>query len=293
MRRDLGKVLVLAVLATPAALGQEARQPSSPAAAARPQPPTGRPPAAANDARMKRLLVTWETKSSALKTLDVQIRRVDKSEVWGSEQFEGRAILKSPDLAWLNFQKVVEDDKTGKTKLAFHDRIICTGTEVWQYNSDLKQIFIFPLNKQDQKRAVLEEGPLPFLFNMRAAEAESRYIMTLTNETKEFFVIGILPRLRIDKESFSKAFLRLNRETYLPDRIYLVSPDEKSTKDFTLSMVKPNARVMDKNFEGRTIPGWQVVRDPGNQGGAPQVGVGARPKVPAARQRQGGPLRRQ
>ena len=32
------------------------------------------------------------------------------------------------------------------------------------------KIYIFPLDKDQRKRA-LEEGPLPFLFNMRAADA--------------------------------------------------------------------------------------------------------------------------
>src|SRR6185437_14621758 len=114
----------------------------------------------------------------------------------------GRAILRGPNLAFLDFQKYVKNEKTGKTELKPHERIVCTGTEVWQYRSDTRQIYIFPLEKQNQKRA-LEEGPLPFLFNMKAAEAEARYEMTLVDETPRFFVISVNPLLKIDMESFS------------------------------------------------------------------------------------------
>src|SRR5262249_48716182 len=137
------------------------------------------------------------------------------------------------------------------------------GTEVWQYKSDTKQIFIFPLDKQDQKRA-LEEGPLPFLFNMRAQEAEARYQMDLMNETKDFYVIGVIPKLKIDQEAFSKAFLGLNKTTYFPERINLVSPDGTSSKDFKITMnYSPNSEVRDENFKGVPLQKpWTIVRDP-------------------------------
>ena len=66
------------------------------------------------------------------------------------------------------------------------------------------------------RQRALEEGPLPFLFNMKASEAEARYLMTLVSEDKDFYVISVAPRLRVDQEAFSKAFLKLNGKTFLP-----------------------------------------------------------------------------
>jgi TIGR03009 family protein len=280
MRRDMRRVLVLAVVATTSGFhsadAQGTRPPAAqPARQAAAQP--ARPAPTPNDARMKQLLKVWEQRSALLKTLDVKITRSDKSEAWGNEEFEGRAILQSPNLAWLDFKKVSVDDK-GKAVLKPYERIVCTGTEVWQYRSDARQIFIFPLEKKDQKRA-LEEGPLPFLFNMKASEAEARYLMTLVSEDKDFYVISVAPRLRVDQEAFSKAFLKLNGKTFLPDRIFLVSPDGKSTKDFTLTEVHPNAQVMSENFVGKPLPKpWQISRDPGGNGGQ---NMGARPPMAA------------
>ncbi|MFO0910916.1 MAG: outer-membrane lipoprotein carrier protein LolA [Isosphaeraceae bacterium] len=212
----------------------------------------------------------------------MSISRLDRSPAWGDDQYEGRAILMSPNYAWLDFQKVTQDSQKGK-KLIPHERIICTGVEVWQYRSDTRQIFIFPLEKQAQQRA-LEEGPLPFLFNMKAAEAEARYLMSLVNETPEYFVISVVPKLKIDLESFSKAFLKLNKKTFLPDRIFLVSPDGRSTKDFTLTSVRPNAPVATANFKGQVLgKPWTVVRNPdaaGNPNGAPARDASTTPTAP-------------
>ena len=248
------------------------------------QPAAARPAVAPDQNRMKILLQHWEEQSTKLKSLDVKMRRVDTMAGWPDEVYEGRAILQTPNLAWLNFQKVVADPKQpGKKVLKDHERIVCTGTEVWQYRSDAKQIFIFPLERQQQKRA-LEEGPLPFLFNMRAAEAEARYEMNLMNENAQFFVISVRPKLKIDLESFSKAVIRLDRKTFLPDRIFLLSPNGKDSKDFTLRDIMPNAKVAAANFVGKPIgPPWAIVKDPGDQQVAPPAaGIGNRQAPPAA-----------
>lgn len=286
MRRVFRQVLMLGLLALSAVGGRAFAQEAGKAGAGAVRPPANVP----DPARMKRLLAVWEQRSALLKTLDVRITRVDKSPAWGDERYEGRAILMSPNLAWLDFQKVSHDDATNKDKLVPYERIVCTGAEVWQYRSDTRQIFIFPLEKENQKRA-LEEGPLPFLFNMKAAEAEARYEMALVNEGQGFYVISVVPRLQIDRESFSKAFLKLNGTNFLPDRIFLVSPDGKSTKDFTLTAVKSNQAVAPENFKGQVLgPPWTVVRNPEGGGGAPPAaapargqatGIGARPPVAA------------
>jgi TIGR03009 family protein len=283
MRRGIRRVLVLAIGATTAVshgvlAQQEGARPPAADARAKAAAPAAHPAGSVNDARMKILLRDWQQRSEKLKTLDVLIARVDKSPAWGDEEFEGRAILKAPNLAWLDFKKIERDEQKKRLPPVPHERIVCTGTEVWQYRSDTKQIFIFPLDKQNQKRA-LEEGPLPFLFNMKADEAEARYLMALINETKDYFTISVTPRLKIDQEAFSKAFIKLNRKTFLPDRIFLLSPDGTSSKDFVLSGVQANQPVRAENFKGVVLgKPWQVVRDPG--GGAdpkPQQGIGNRP----------------
>src|SRR5262249_41377051 len=175
------------------------------------------------------------------------------------------------------------------------ERIICTGNEVWHYKIPGKQIFIYSLGK-DQRQRALEEGPLPFLFNLKAAEAEKRYGMKLYRETKDSYYIAVYPRFDIDKESFSRAFVQLSRtqavgkEYLLPIWIEMISPDGKSTKDFRFSQMKPNAAVEDSNFRGvvptaKDSQGRQIwtVHRPDDNAPPPQVGAAA-PAGPASRQ---------
>jgi TIGR03009 family protein len=301
MRGGVRRVVILAAAATAVGFPETYAQGPRPAPA-----PAGRPPAAAParpkaaqaapvaqpaaaaaaaDPRMKPLLESWEKESSRLKTLDVsKIVRIDDSKAWGKEEFRGRAMFEAPNRAYLDFKKVEKAaDEKAPPKLVGYERIVCTGTEVWQYRHDTKQVFIFPLDKKDQKRA-LEEGPLPFLFNMKAAEAEARYVMSLANEAKDHWYISVVPKLKMDQEAFSKAWIKLNRKSFLPDQIILISPDGNSTKNFYLDEIKKNEPINAVNFKGY-VPDkpWEIVRDPG-EGPAnreQQAQGGARPAQPA------------
>jgi len=252
--------------------------------------------------KMERLLKQWEHQSSLLKTLDVRIYRVDRNQAWGEvEYYDGRALFKSPNLAFIDFNKISQDEKKkpvpdpnnkDKNKVKWlstpFERIVCTGEEVWQYKSDTQQIFIFPLGKNEKKKAI-EEGPLPFLFNMHATDAKARYQMSLISEDDKGYGVSITPKLPEDKESFSIAFVNLDRKYLLPVRIVMRSPDGKSQKDFNLREMYPNRVVNDKNFEGKQLgPPWKIVRNPGGDD-RPRAGAnrprGAQGEPAAARPR--------
>ncbi len=251
--------------------GAALRQAGAPA---RPVDPAN--PNPANAKKMAWLLKQWEQQSSLLKTLDVKILRVDQNPAWGEvEYYDGRALFKSPNFAFIDFNKIKQDEKKkpvrdpkdkNKWLSTPFERIVCTGEEVWQYKSDTQQIFIFPLGRNEKKK-VIEEGPLPFLFNMNAADAKARYWMSLISEDEKGYGVSIKPKLPEDKESFSIAFVNLDRKFLLPVRILMKSPDGKSQKDFRLGPMYPNKVVNDKNFEGKPLGSpWKIVRNPAGEG---------------------------
>jgi TIGR03009 family protein len=228
---------------------------------------------------MGQLLKLWEGQSAKLKTLELSIYRIDEHKAWGDiEHYQGHAAFKAPQLAFLDFRKVKmqeqADPKDKKKKVQVpvtknnkidsvpYETIVCTGQEVWHYRYDVKQIFIFPLNKDQRKRA-LEEGPLPFLFNMRADDAKRRYAMELLGEEQDRYLVKVNPLLKEDQESFSVAWVYLNKEYLLPTRVYLLAPDKKSSKDFVLSKIQPNQPVNGQFFMGvNPGKGWKVDRNP-------------------------------
>ncbi len=255
---------------------------------------------AAERAEMDKLLGLWEQQSARLTSLVVSYKRVDKSPGWNEEiEYEGNAYLQTPSLACLHSKKnTAPPPKPGQKPVSptfvDHERIVCTGKEVLQYDYASKEIFRFPLDKQARKKA-LEEGPLPFLFNMKAEETKTRYSMSLHSQNAKAYLIAVLPRLDEDKEVFSRAFIQLNKQTFLPDRLMLVSPNEKDTQDYRFNQVEANKTIDPKFFQAAlTIKGWKLIdnpipaqparRNPADEPGrnSPARGaVGQRPGLPA------------
>lgn len=243
-----------AVAAPSAAQGQAQAQTQAQAAAPQKSPEEQ----ARLAARMEVLLKAWEERSSQVKELDAAFTRQDKSPAWQEEsQYQGRALLKSPDLAFLNFEKLEPEKKT----YTHFERIICTGKEVFHYQTASKQVFIYPLSPEERSRA-LEEGPLPFLFNMKADKAKLRYKMVLFSEKDNYAWIQIFPLEKIDQETFSKVYVQLNTQRFLPDRLIIFAPNGKDTQDYKFSTIKMNSSIALNNFEGVLPKGWDVVRNP-------------------------------
>jgi outer membrane lipoprotein-sorting protein len=246
-------------------------------------------------AKMKWLLQEWERRTDRLETLDVHIYRVDKADRGRDEtHFEGGAVFKSPNLASIDLWKLklasnakgqlapVKDPKNESNSLKSHTERIVRGKDaVWQYLYDGRQIYIFPLAKGEQQR-VLDEGPFPFLFKMKANEAEARYQMSLVAENAGYYIVKVLPKLKEDQQSFKMALLQLEKKLLLPTRITLVSPDGTSSREYYLDRLRPNTPVDDKIFQGGVFPGWTVQKNPatdalrqGQAGARPDGGAGA------------------
>jgi TIGR03009 family protein len=245
---------------------------------------------------MGQLLQLWAGQSAKLTALELDIYRIDEQKAWGDvEHYLGRAAFKAPQLAFLDFRKVKMQEKAdpkdkqkkviapakknNKIDSSPYETIVCTGDEVWHYRYDVKQIYIFPLDKNQRKRAI-EEGPLPFLFNMNVADAQRRYQMELVGEDqKKGYMVRVVPKLKEDQESFSVAWVQLDKAFLLPTRVYLLAPDKKSSKDFQLSKIKANQPVDGQFFVGvNPGKGWKVERNPGGQAPAPADANGPRRK---------------
>lgn len=247
--------------------------------------------------KMKWLLEQWEKQSAKLTSLRVGIRRVDKDPNWQDEiHYQGAAMFKAPNLAYLDFSKIKMKadekgqlkpvlDKAGKPVTSRYETIVCGKNEVWHYRFESKQIFIFPLAKGERARA-LDEGPLPFLFNMKAGEAERRYEMLYQAEYPTYYSIKVYPRLQEDKETFKVAIIHLDKEYLLPRRIMYLTPDGRSTRDFELKVVDANKDelVADTFFKGGIFKGWKVenpaaqIPQQGQAGGQPGAAGRAVPR---------------
>ena len=112
---------------------------------------------------------------------------------------------------------------------------------------------------------------------MKAAEARRRYDMVLKGEDATRYLVQITPLLREDQESFSLAWIWLDKSFLLPKRIWLLAPDRKNSKDFQLSQIQANQAVEERYFVGVVPPKpWKVERNPGGPAPAPANARGMR-----------------
>ncbi len=273
----------------------------APAAQARPAQPTPKliqqaqqfPPEA-----MDEVLRQWEGQSKKLETLEVDIYRIDRDMQWGDEvQFTGHAAFKNPDLAYVDYRKVkllVQPDPKVKNKNVFvpqkakngqldsnpFETILCTGKEVWDYRFDVTNLVIWTLDSNTRKK-VLDEGPLPFLFRMRAGDAKQRYDMVLRGQDANFSLIVVTPKIKEDQDVFSTAWVKLERKFLLPKQITLISPDKSKRQDFLLSNFHANKGVNERYFIGvkpTKVSGWTVEVNP--LADAPSSGAAKRARRP-------------
>jgi TIGR03009 family protein len=223
--------------------------------------------APADSAKMERVLELWAKECSRLETLDAQIFRRDFVVDWEEYgYFEGRVLFKKPNEAHIEFRKIEQDQFKKPIKApqsnawvsTLTERQIFNGQEVRLYDFAAKQVVVRPLDKHQASQA-LGWFPLSIFFNIRADDARNRFTMTLIGEDDKTYSVALKPKTRLDRESFSQAYIQLDRELMLPIRIVLHSPDGKSQKDFQLSAVQRNAKIDPRMFEGETDPSWKEV----------------------------------
>ena len=240
---------------------------------------------------MNLLLDEWEKQSAKVKSLQVVFERIDKSVKWGDKVSQGTAILKSPDLACLEFKNAIPGPD-GKPRLKLnangqkaidvekepYQRIVCTGKEVLQYEYDEQVLYIYPLNREARQKA-LQQGPLPFLFNMKAAEAKQRYTMSLIADARspKEYCIKVVPNEEIDKKDFKEAVVWLDKERFQPSRLVLVPVGDKDLQEFRFTLIAPNKPIPDEYFAVVIPEKWKVERndDPNKAGPAGVAGQSA------------------
>lgn len=236
-------------------------------------------------AKMEAVLNEWAARSAEVKSLDAKFERIDRKPLWDNGKpttYRGRALLQSPNKACINIEKIVPPDKKG-VDTEFYERIVCTGREVYHYTAPTVQIFVYPLDAAVRGHA-LEEGPLPFLFDMKVDEARRRYHMTYEGEDDSEFNISIEPLQAIDRENFTRAQIYLNKRTYLPNSLKLYHPNGKDTESYLFSTIERNKELRQSNFAGGDWgKPWKVVKADALPDRAPRpVADNARPPAKQA-----------
>ncbi len=253
--RPYGLVLAALLLAGAAAPAQQ-----TPAA-----PPPAAPPAAAPAAptALDNYLLRWEQEMKKVERLAVQLARIDKNNVSNRvDKFAGyAAYMKSGtgptslNLAMLELRK--EDGKE------IAEKYVCTGTFLYVFRPVEKEIKVYELPKPKPGQ-VADNNLMALLFGMKAGEAKARYDLRLFKEDQYYVYVDILPRDPRDRADFQRARLVLNKDNYLPRRLWFEHPNgDETTWDIPrlLNGAQLDRRLFDAPQEP---PGWRKVVVPPN-----------------------------
>ncbi len=193
-----------------------AQQPRPPQTAKRPAPKAQEFPPEAMD----ELLRQWEGQSAKLETLEVDIYRIDRDMAWGDEtHFAGHAAFKSPDLAYVNYRKIKVKSparpqgsrkrssflRRTRAASSIRNRSRPSSAQGTRFGNTAPTRPGSSSGRSTRMHAgkVLNEGPLPFLFRMKAGDAKERYQMALRGQDEKSSLVMILPRMKEDQEVFS------------------------------------------------------------------------------------------
>ncbi len=209
--------------------------------------------------KMLILLDEWERKTAGIETLQGVFRRYKYDSVFMVEKRAiGQYWFGSPDKARMDFQPdpdvVKAEEKAGGKKLQHtleDDRVftieademkswICTGKDILEINHPQKQYNRMEIPKRYRGQRITD-GPLPFLFGMKADSVASRYKLAFGerhNPPSQIHIIAypLVPDLR---REFRKAELFLDPKTYHPQAVKLWDPSGNTETVYTFYSPKP------------------------------------------------------
>ncbi len=100
---------------------------------------------------------------------------------------------------------------------------------------------------------------MSFMFGMKAEEAKKRYVLKLALEDKWYIYVDVLPRFASDKAEFARARLVLDKNTFLPRRLWF---EHANGNEITWDIPRVQAGVsIDRRvFDAPKVPkDWKLV----------------------------------
>jgi TIGR03009 family protein len=197
------------------------------------------------DPKVEQILKDWEAVTSAFKKLSGNFVRMKYDPVFQVEfKAEGEFFYEAPDKGNYEIKGVdvkaliakgivsKKKDKDGnpyEIKSDAAERWVCTGTEVIKIDEKEKTYEKAPIPPEGQGQNIID-GPLPFLFGMKAERAKTRYKkITLMNRTADEIQIEVLPRLPEDASNWQKAVIIIDAKLFVPKAVKLVGPSGAET----------------------------------------------------------------
>src|SRR5258708_25811247 len=103
------------------------------------------------------------------------------------------------------------------------ERWVCTGKEIIKINEKEKTYEKLAIPPDSQGENIMD-GPLPFLFGMKAEKAKVRYQLSLKKNDEDVIWLEVLPRLEKDSANWVKAIVIIQAGTFKPSAVKSLDP---------------------------------------------------------------------
>ena len=232
--------------------------------------------------QMLNLLKVWESKTAGIETLQGTFRRYEYDSVFMTEKRAvGRYWFGSPDKARMDFQpdpdvvKALEKNPEEKLVHQFNGKNysveaekttswICTGKEILEINHGQKQYSKMEIPPQFHGQRITD-GPMPFLFGMKADSVTKRYKMAFgskhdPNSQVHIIAYPIVPALQ---KEFQRAEILLDPNTFLPQAVKLWDPAGSKETTYMFYTPKPFSIITDIKgpWSAYLGPPWKCIAD--------------------------------
>jgi TIGR03009 family protein len=229
-------------------------------AAAQQAPPAQAAPAP-GAATLDGYLQRWEQEMQKVQTLSAQVTRIDKDLVADKpEKLVGHAAyMKSGTGPSALNLAVLELRPDGKPEVK--EKFVCTGTFLYQFLPDQKEIKVYELPKPKAGQ-VADDNLLSFLFGMKAEEFKRRYDLKLAKEDQYYVYVDVAPRAAADRSDFQRARVVLNKDSFLPRQLWFQHANGNEVT-WDIPKLENGARLDRRIFDQPALPpGWRLTQAP-------------------------------
>lgn len=214
---------------------------------------------------LETILKDWEKKSSQIKSLHGKHTRTVYNLVFQEEKIaHGKFFLQTPDKGRIDLDgqkqkpgaksaRLGQDGEPFRLVSDRSERWICTGNEVVMVDDEQKTFQVMPLPASAKGTNIINT-PLPFLFGMKAEDAKRRFHFQLSKDTRESAILIIYPKQASDQENYKKAFVILDKATYLPTAVKLFDPSNSLETVYKFESVNIN----DSGFVSSVKRAWGI-----------------------------------
>jgi TIGR03009 family protein len=217
---------------------------------------------------LEQILADWESHSSQIKKLTGSFERHKYDHTFKVEfSAQGKFAYEAPDRGAYEFEGVKvaegalsrmkdEDENPYSLKSDQPEHWVCTGEAVLLINHKDKNFTKVEIPPEHRGENIID-GPLPFLFGMKAEQAKRRYVFELLPPKKSYpdaIRLGVTPRLDKDSSNWCEAQVIINRETFLPIAVRLVAPGRNSETVHHFKGLTVNGKASLMEFFGKRDP---------------------------------------